>query len=100
MKLVWLLDMDNLKFARLKSSNPSFFLRTHFIESGLDENLDCVEESAAAQHMETSNEQKRSVSNYRRRALLSKFNFYAGVEISGQFERSSPACLRLDFYYR
>jgi hypothetical protein len=34
-------------------------IRTCFIESGLDENLDFVEVSAAAQHMETSNKRKR-----------------------------------------
>jgi hypothetical protein len=28
---------------------------------------------------------------------LSIFNFYTGIEITGQFERSSPACLQLVF---
>jgi hypothetical protein len=34
-------------------------IETRFIESGLDENLDRVAVSAAAQHMERWNEQKQ-----------------------------------------
>jgi len=48
--------------------------------------MNCVPDSAATQHMETYDERKLSVPDYRRRICLSSEIFCAGVVISGQFE--------------
>jgi hypothetical protein len=62
--------------------------------------LNRVLESAAAQHMKTYIERKLLISNYRRRIWLSRHIFVRMVNFLAKFERSSPACLGLDFYYR
>jgi hypothetical protein len=58
------LNMSIILFLCQCSYKEQLLIRTRFIESGFDENPDCVELSAAAQHMETSNKRKRLTFKY------------------------------------
>jgi len=50
-------------------------IRTRFLKAELAKAMNCVSDSAAAQHMEPDNERKLLVFNYRRRIRLSRYNF-------------------------
>jgi hypothetical protein len=77
-------------------------IRTRFLRAELAKIMNGVPDSAAARHMETYNERKLVVSNYRKRIWLSKQILCAGGDILGSFEsrlrRDSPLCLKPDFF--
>ena len=59
--------------------------------------MNCVPDSAAAQHMESYNERKLSVSDYRRRICLSSEVFYLYIDKKLRFDTELHFLYHLEY---